>query len=328
MTLDALNAGMPSRRARAGAAIGIGILSAIAIWLVHWRVPGLRTDFDQIWYAAKALQDGRNPYQLIGPDQEFWYGWPLYYPLTAPISVMPLGQLPLLWARIVFGAGSGALLAYLVSREGWFRLTIFLAPAYLLHLVWLQWSVLLTCAMLVPWLGWFGAAKPNLGVASFVAQRDLRRAAIFVVAGLAPLALSFAMLPTWPREWLSIMQQWQYGTPTLFLPGGFVLLLAALRWRRWEGRMYLALLCAPQTPGAMSALPLLLIPKTWRGVLILSLLSFGAQATVPFVLELGPTFVPRLREISYMTMLTCFVPALYYLLRLPAREDAATLSEK
>lgn len=314
----------PSRSARVLASLAIGILSAIAIVLVDQRIPGLRTDFDQIWFAAKSVLEGRNPYPLIGQGREFWYGWPMFYPLTAPVSVVPLGLLPLLWARVIFGAGTGALLAYLVTRDGWYRLTLFLAPAYLLHLMWLQWSVLLTCALFLPALGWFGASKPNIGLVSFVAQRKPRQAILFALAGLIPLLASLLIQPSWPGEWIAIMHQWDYGTPTVLLPGGALLLVALLRWHRWEGRLYLTLLCVPQTPGAISALPLLLIPKTWRGMLVLSILSFGAHATVPLVLELGPSFVPKLREASRMTMWSCFVPALYYLLRLPRLEDAGS----
>ena len=111
-------------------------------------------------------------------------------------------------------------------------------------------------------------------------------------------------------------------------PGGFVLLIALFRWRRWEARLFLALVCFPQTPGAMSALPLLLIPKTLRGMLILALLGFGSQATVPFVLPAGDTLIPNLREIAIMTMWTCYFPALFYLMRLPPHNESMVLAER
>ena len=46
-------------------------------------------DFDQTWYAARALLAGRNPYAEIGPGLSF--DWPqyFYYPLNAPLAVAP-----------------------------------------------------------------------------------------------------------------------------------------------------------------------------------------------------------------------------------------------
>ena len=311
----------PSNRARIIAALAIGALSAVAVLFVHYRIPGLRTDFDQNWFAAKAMLQGRDPYPLIGPNGEFWYGWKLFYPLSAPVSILPLGFLPLLWARVVFSAVSGGLLAYLVSREGWYRLSIFLSPAYLLHLVWLQWSVLLVCSLFVPWLGWFGAAKPNLGVTYFLGQLNWRRAARYAAIGIVPVIVSLVMQPTWPNEWLAIMREWAYGTPVILLPGGFLLLVALVRWRRWEGRLFLALACLPQTPSVMSALPLLLIPKSLRGMLILAILGFASRGNVPFFVTADETLVPNFETIARMTMWTCYFPALYFLLRLPPREE-------
>ena len=301
--------------------MAVGVLSALAVLFVHDRIPGLRTDFDQVWFAAKAMLEGHDPYPLIGPTGEFWYGWKFFYPLSAPVSILPLGLLPLLWARVVFCALSGALLAYLVTREGWYRLSLFLAPPYLLHLVWLQWSVLLVCGLFVPWLGWFGAVKPNLGAAYFLAQVQWRRAARYAAIGMVPVVASLLVQPAWPYGWMASMREYVHGAPTVMLPGGFLLLIALLRWRRWEGRLFLALVCFPQTPGAMSALPLLLIPKTLQGMLILALLGFASRGMVPFFLPADDTLVPNIRQIALMTMWTCYFPALYYLLRLPTREE-------
>jgi hypothetical protein len=309
----------PSTRARILAAIVVGAVSAIAVSFVHHRVPGLRTDFDQTWFAAKALLEGRDPYPLIGPTGEFWYGWKMFYPLSAPVSVLALGLLPLLWARVVFSAVSGALLAYLVTREGWYRLCLFLAPAYLLHLVWLQWSVLLVCALFVPWFGWFGAVKPNVGIPYAVGQKSWTDAIRYAAMAAVPLVISFILQPTWLASWIAILREWPGGTPTVLLPGGFLLLLAATRWRRWEGRLFLLLICIPQTPGPMSALPLLLIPKTLQGMLLLAILGFGSRGSVPFILPADETFLSNLRAIGLWTMVTCYFPALYYLMRLPGR---------
>ena len=314
----------PTKRARILVALVIGGISAVAVLFVHFRIPGLRTDFDQVWFAAKVILEGRDPYPLIGPTGEFWYGWKFFYPLSAPVSILPLGLLPMLWARVVFSAVSGALLAYLVTRDGWYRLSLFLAPHYLLHLFWLQWSVLLVCGLFLPWVGWFAAVKPNLGGAYFLAQVHWRQAVRYAAIAVVPVALSFIMQPRWLSGWMESMREYVHGAPTVTLPGGFLLLFALLRWRRWEGRLFLALVCFPQTPGAMSALPLLLIPKTLQGMLVLALLAFGSRGVVPFVLPADETLLPNIRQIGIMTMWTCYFPALYYLLRLPQRNESGT----
>src|SRR5215207_5028160 len=38
-------------------------------------------DFDQLWFAARALLAGQNPYHLVGPGRSFPWEFPLFYPL-------------------------------------------------------------------------------------------------------------------------------------------------------------------------------------------------------------------------------------------------------
>lgn len=128
------------------------------------------------------------------------------------------------------------------------------------------------------------------------------------------------MQPRWPLGWMAVLREYPYGAPIVTLPGGCLLLAALLRWRRWEGRLFLALICLPQTPGAMSALPLLLIPKTLRGMLILALLGFASRGLVPFFLPADGTLLANLYQLALWTMLSCYFPALYFLMRLPPRE--------
>src|SRR5690242_13611695 len=55
-------------------------------WVVGQTKP---RDFDQTWYAARALFSGRNPYAEIGPGLPFEWAQYFYYPLNAPLAVAP-----------------------------------------------------------------------------------------------------------------------------------------------------------------------------------------------------------------------------------------------
>ena len=77
----------PSIRARLAIAIVIAVCSGVIVALDYVYAPRwILTDIDQVWFAAQAILDGRNPYPLIGPGREFEGPWPLYYPLMAPLS--------------------------------------------------------------------------------------------------------------------------------------------------------------------------------------------------------------------------------------------------
>ena len=47
------------------------------------------------------------------------------------------------------------------------------------------------------------------------------------------------------------------------LPGGALVLLAGLRWRRPEARLLLAMACLPHTVAFYEAVPLFLVPQRW-----------------------------------------------------------------
>ena len=78
--------------------------------------PDAVPDFDHVWFAARAILEGRDPYQLVGPGREYNWPWLLYYPLTAPTSILPLALLPLTIARALYVAIPVGLLAFLLAR--------------------------------------------------------------------------------------------------------------------------------------------------------------------------------------------------------------------
>lgn len=51
-------------------------------------------DIGQIWYAARAGLNGRNPYAEIGPGLPFEWSSGLFYPLPAALAADGLAPLP------------------------------------------------------------------------------------------------------------------------------------------------------------------------------------------------------------------------------------------
>jgi hypothetical protein len=72
--------------------VAVGLL---AVWYTAAdmsRHPETIKDFDQNWVAARALVEGQNPYELIGPGRALPFPWPTAYPLKpllSPVSRSP-----------------------------------------------------------------------------------------------------------------------------------------------------------------------------------------------------------------------------------------------
>src|ERR1051326_8311899 len=104
-----------TKRERIAWAIVAGILAAAYV-VLYERInrqfgPGA-SDFDQLWFAARALWRGADTYALIGPGKPYDWPWPLVYPLSTVVAVLPFSALPLLFARVLFVSLSAGTLAY------------------------------------------------------------------------------------------------------------------------------------------------------------------------------------------------------------------------
>ena len=308
----------PSRGARISLAFAAGILSGVRAMLSAFG-EGKPRDFDQVWFAARALLAGRNPYLEVGPGLPFDWANPLYYPLTSAVAVMPLAPLERSLAAIVFAAlASGAFV--------WAATTRSLAPAVVITSAsaafaaeTVQWSPLLAAAYGVPWLGILLSAKPTIGFAVWIARPT--RMAFFgtLVLGLVSLAL----LPSWPLSWLDALRHTSLGTnegtPYLAPIGtvaGMLTLALLLRWRRPEARLVLALACMPQTPLLYETVPLFLIPATIKQGGILWL---GSWVAAIWMAHLGPypTLLARLTVSAQAIGWCLYLPCVVILLRRP-----------
>ena len=279
--------------------------------------PGFGGDYFHVWAAARTLLAGVNPYLVppvgpLNPGND-----PLFYPLPALLLIAPIAWLPLAMSGGIFIGLSAATLAFVIARDGYERLPLFMGAPFLMAVSLGQWSPLVTAAALEPTLGFVFAGKPNLGLAGWL-YKPTKRA---VVGGLFMVAISLLVLPSWPIDWYRNISGRPEKVAPLFTLAGPLLLLAALRWRLPQSRLFLAMACIPQAMFFYDQLALGLIPRTLRQSLILSLASFGLLLTWFHTLRPGDLYVQK--AIPYATALY-FVALPILLLQ---RSDRSAINE-
>lgn len=258
----------PSQRTRIRVALAVGVASAIFTAVAFAR-PDASPDFEFWWRGAQILLAGGNPY-LVAPNTPGWpLPDPLFYPLPTLLLTAPLSWLSLPVAGAIFMGISGGLLAWLVTRDGLWRLWIFGTASYFMACKVGQWSPIIMLVAFLPGAGFLAAMKPNLGLA-LLSYRPAWRAILgCVVVGL----VSFAILPSWLLDWHANTTSLVGHAPPILTPAGALVLLALLRWRRPEARLLLAMACVPQLLFFADQLPLFLIPRTRREMKTLTLCS-------------------------------------------------------
>ena len=285
------------------------------------------SDFDQLWHGARALIQGENPYQYVGPTGVF--GWaPLYYPLPAMLLVSPLALLPLLAARAVFAAISAGVLAAALLRDSPVRLLVFLSAPMVIAIGRGQWSPLLVAAAYFPSMAWVGLAKPNIALAVlFGSRKPWSAVTSAVIGGAILIAVSFIIEPGWLASWLEALGRKRDGVSVLIHGGGLFIPLVLLRWRRPESRMLAALGSVPQTPSFYDTVPLIMVPRGFRetsflviaGNLALLLLVSGVGLRTE---QIGPLYAERVLLWSSFLL---YLPCVFMILRRP--NDAHVLPD-
>ncbi len=258
------------------------VAGSIAAYIVlghFYSAPFGVVDMDQLWWAARSLLQGEDPYQTIGTSG---VAFPLYYPLTAAIVSLPLGLLPLETARMVFVGGGAALFGYAVGRERPYLWPTFFGLPFLVSARSANWPPILTAAMLLPTLGWLAAVKPNLGVAMLASARGKRDVLVILGGGAVLLAASLAVNPRWPWEWREALAASEHFRPLLVRPGGVVMLAALLCWRDPDARLLLALAVVPQTGFFYDSLPACLVARNRKQAAIIALSTQIASVTRGF----------------------------------------------
>ena len=302
-------------------ALGVGLASALYVCAYARTNPDFVSDFDQVWAGAAALWDGRNPYEVVGPRGAFLWKWPLYYPMPALVMAAPLGLLPVVGARMVFAGLSSALLAYAITRDGFARWPLFISLAFIVNVELVQWSSLMAAAALMPALGWVVVAKPNIGVAIASSAESLRPLAIMAAGAVLLAAVSFVILPDWVPQWLANVRSATHFKPLLVRPGGFLLLLALLRWRRPEARLLVALSVTPLTPTFYDPVLLFLVSRTFREALVLAAGSLAIYFVVAFA-KPAANLEDWGGVVATASVWLLYLPCVFMVLRRPNRAGA------
>lgn len=271
----------------------------------------LAKDFSYPWRAARALLAGQNPYEVMQAVGAYPFNASFFYPLPAALVAAPFAPLrPEVAGALFVGLGS-ALLAWAVLRDCPHRLPLFISAPFVQAAILGQWSPIVAAAALMPTLQFLAAAKPTIGLAAWVYRPSWRG----VIGGLMLVGLAFLVLPSWLADWREVMPGSKYRGPATTLLGAF-LLLGLLRWRRREGRLFVAMSLVPQLPVFYDQLLLWHIPSTmWRSLFLSAASWVGYLAWYPSHTS------PAQNEIAFPWMVfSLYAPALVLLLMLPARE--------
>lgn len=299
-----------SRRRRLLVAIACGALGGGLAWRGFHT--GAISDFTHLWFAARAMLGGQDPYAVIGPGRAFEWPLPLLYPLPAVLAAMPFAPFAAHAADIAFAGISALLFAYALTRNGYARLPAILSFSFFFAATISQWSPLLVAAALIPALGFLLVVKPTIGAALFLYRPRWR----VVGAGLVFLLASLALRPGWPVEWLHAIRAATHETAPIARWGGPLVLLALLRWRRSEARLVVAMACIPHTTLLYDALPLFLVPGTWMESLILAALTWVAR-TISAGRGPYPTLAAHTAASASMAVWLLYLPCVIMVLRRP-----------
>lgn len=300
--------------------LSFGLWGAFISFFAMFSAPHhVAKDFTWPWRAARALLDGIDPYHAIQATGPYPYNVGLFYPLPAAMIVAPVAHLPPYVAGAVFMGIASTLLAWGLVRHAPHQLPLFCSASFCQAALLGQWSPLLAAAALLPSLQWVCAAKPTVGLAAWMYRPTWRG----VIGGALIVALSLLIIPSWPFEWREALRSTaKYRGPATMLVGCW-LLLAALRWRRREGRLMLTMALVPQLPLFYDQLLLWLIPNTLGRSFLLSAISWvGYFQWYPYRLETYQSAAAR-----PWLLATVYLPALVMLLLLPSRPDPVAAPE-
>ena len=311
----------PPRQAhRLAVAIVLGIVCGlVTFWRTSHSLDEPGGDFWQHWAAARALLAGIDPYAALNPstlrvagDASTALGHWYFYPLPSVLI-----GLPFVWLSPSAGAGAfiglaTVAFAYVITRQGLGPLAICLSAPFVFCLFSGQSTPAIVAAALVPAAQGLLALKPNVGMAMFAA-RPSRWA---WVGGVLLVVVSLIVLPTWPREWLAAVARSPFHhAPIAWWVGAPLLLLAGIKWRRPEARLFVVFACIPQVPLFYDQLPLALVPSTDRERLVFAWCSWAADLGWVYSSSHGQMRTADMRDAPPWILALVYTPALFMLLR-------------
>jgi hypothetical protein len=116
------------------------------------------------------------------------------------------------------------------------------------------------------------ACKPNLGLSIWLGSGEVATARRLAVGVIGALLISLLIHPRWPASYLATLGHSPHHSLVL-RPFGWLLLLAAFRWRTPAARVILGLALVPQSGSFYDALPALLVARRKSEAVLLGLVS-------------------------------------------------------
>lgn len=307
-----------SPRTAALAAFGIATFATLLIVAEHVNLPQAHSDFSVLWTAGKIILAGGNPYSVIGPA--IGYEYEFHHPLTTAVAFIPLTLLPEKFADVLFVFCSTFLFGFAALRDDWNRIWLFFSSAFVICARAGQLAILIASVYYLPRAGFLLPLKPTIGASLLLSRRTIASAA---VTGLVLLSISLIINPDWILQWWRTTgNSWEYTAP-IRRTGGFVLVLALLRWRTKEARFLFLLSLIPQVSSWYEAVLPMLVGRTKREHQVLSFVSsLGYLLLIVLLLGVPERQVPT-AQIGRLMVAFCYLPALIVILRRPnIPEDA------
>jgi hypothetical protein len=295
----------PPIHARIAIAIGVALVAFTLAMLRFRGAPyAYAGDFTWHWRAGRAMLDGASLYRVINTLPYYPYNSGYYYFLPTALVVAPFSVLTPHMAAAVFVGCSLGLLALGLTRDGYWRLPILAS----LPVVWCIFSgqvvTLATAVILLPALWWLWPMKYTLGAAGAAYHLSAR----YVAVGVVLLGLTMIIWPWWPRDWVAELSDnnGRYYRVPLLVPGGVLLLVTLLRWRRPEARLIAAMACVPQTMLYYDQLPLTLAASSYRQALWISIGSYAAPLIASAIFGAAAVDLRVLVERNAPVILACY----------------------
>jgi hypothetical protein len=293
--------------------VGLGITLA---YLLQSADPKPAKDLTPILMGTRMILQGHSPFvrdvALDGTGARMLYPMPTYL-LFTPIAWLPGFVVRALWS----GFAAAMLMWLALGRWGIHGVAAVFSRCGALAISIAQFSPYFFFGALIP--GWqvIAAAKPTLGFIVWCYRPSWWP----FIGGVVLIGGSFLVLPSWLTEWRSQLSGvgWYLPAAAIWRGGGPLLLLAALRWRRPEGRLLLALACVPHNFAWYDQLLVFLVAQRPRELWSLFILSWLAALGSAYALfDLGYINRPDPFSIFRIPIVALlYLPALMMVLRRP-----------
>src|SRR4030095_16862375 len=143
----------------AAAAAAISYIKLHQRWLIGETGAA---DFTWWWRAGQALLHGQSPYRTIDATGTYPFSEGFLSPLPAAVVSVPFALVDMPTGFVLFCAASAGILAFTLTRDGYWRLPTLMSMPMLASVSGGAWGPLITAAALSPALAWLAAIQTTL----------------------------------------------------------------------------------------------------------------------------------------------------------------------